>query len=82
MTAIQDAPKHWLGPPTWGQFLDTCHHWHRYRDPHAGDLLLHTIEHQLKEAQQAASDESHLQYKDWLQNGPARGLKGLFRGLY
>ena len=33
MTAIQDAPKHWLGPPTWGQFLDTCHHWHRYRNP-------------------------------------------------
>ena len=26
MQAIHDAPKHWVGPPTWGQFLDTCHH--------------------------------------------------------
>ena len=52
MQALQDAPKHWVGPPTWGQFLDTCHHWHKYRD---------------------AYDESHLQYKDWLQQGQRKG---------
>ena len=45
------------GPPTWGRFLDTCHHWHQYRDPHAADLLQHTIQHQLQEAQQVANEE-------------------------
>ena len=74
-------PKHWIGPPTWGQFLDTCHHWHKYRDPHAADLVHHTIGHQLKEAQQAANDENHLQYKEWLKQGQAKGLRGLFRSL-
>ena len=81
MQAIHDAPKHWVGPPTWGQFLDTCHHWHKYKDGHAADLVHHTIGHQLQQAQQAANDESHLQYKEWLQQGHAKGLKGLFRSL-
>ena len=82
MQALHDAPKHWIGPPTWGQFLDTCHHWHKYRDCHAADLVQHSVGHQLQEAQQAANDESHLhQYKEWLQQGQAKGLKGLFRSL-
>ena len=67
--ALQDAPKHWIGPPTWGQLMDTSHHWLKYRDPHAAELVLHTISHQLKEAQQAANDEGHLQYKEWLKQG-------------
>ena len=79
--ALQDAPKHWVGPPTWGQLFDTSHHWHKYRDPHAAELVLHTIAHQLKEAQQAANDESLLQYKEWLKQGEAKGLRGLFRSL-
>ena len=79
MLALQDAPKHWIGPPTWGQFLDTCHHWHKYRDTHAAELVQHTIGHQLHESQQAANDESHLQYKEWLKQGQAKGLRGLFR---
>ena len=80
--APQDAAKHWVGPPTWGQLMDTSHHWLKYRDPHAADLVLHTLEHQLQAAQQAAAnDESHLQYKAWLKQGEAKGLKGLFRSL-
>ena len=78
---LQDVPKHWIGPPTWGQLLDTSHHWLKYRDLHAAELVLHTIAHQLKEAQQAANDESHLQYKEWLKQGEAKGLRGLFRSL-
>ena len=78
---LQDVPKHWVGPPTWRQFFDTSHHWHRYRDTHAAELVLHTIAHQLREAQQAANDEAHLQYKDWLKQGEAKGLRGLFRSL-
>ena len=81
MQATADAPKHWVGTPTWGQFLDTCHHWHRYKDSHAAKLVNHTIEHQLQLAQQAANDESHLQYKAWLTQGYTKGLKGLFRSL-
>ena len=81
LTALQDAPKHWVGPPTWGQLMDTSHHWVKFRDPHAADLVLHTIAHQVKEAQQAANDENHLQYKEWLKQGEAKGLKGLFRSL-
>ena len=81
MQALQDAPKHWVGPPTWGQLFDTSHHWHRYRDTHAAELVLHTIAHQLREAQQAANDEAHLQYKDWLKQGETKGLRGLFRSL-
>ena len=81
MQALQDVPKHWVGPPTWGQFFDTSHHWHRYRDTHAAELVLQTIAHQLREAQQAANDEAHLQYKDWLKQGEAKGLRGLFRSL-
>ena len=67
--------------PTWGQFLDTCHHWHQYRDPHAVELLQHTTTHQLQEAQQAANDEGHRQYKEWLKQGQAKGLRRLFRSL-
>ena len=55
--------QHWAGAPTWGQFLDTCHHWHRYRDPHAAELILQTIGHQLQEAQMAAHEETTLQYR-------------------
>ena len=69
MRALQDAPQHWIGPPTWGQLLDTSHHSFRYRDPHAAELVQHTITHQLKETQQAANDENHLQYKEWLKQG-------------
>ena len=79
--ASRPSPRHFIGPPTWGQLYDTSHHWHKYRDPHAADLVLHTIAHQLKEAQQAANDESHLQYKEWLKQGEAKGLRGLFRSL-
>ena len=61
--------------------MDTSHHWVKFRDPHAADLVLHTIAHQVKEAQQAANDENHLQYKEWLKQGEAKGLKGLFRSL-
>ena len=81
MQAIADVSKHWVGTPTWGQFLDTCHHWHRYKDSHAANLVSHTIDHQLQQAQQAANDENHLQYKAWLQQGYTKGLKGLFRSL-
>ena len=72
--AIADVPKRWVGTPTWGQFLDTCHHWHKYshwhkyRDGHAADLVRHTIDHQLQQAHQAANDENQLQYKAWLQH--------------
>ena len=41
-------------------------------------ILMH---HQLQEAQQAANEEGHLQYKAWLQQGQAKGLKGLFRSF-
>lgn len=69
MQAIADVSKHWAGTPTWGQFLDTCHRWHHYKDSHAADLVSHTIDHQLQLAQQAANDENHLQCKAWLQQG-------------
>ena len=75
------AHRHWVEAPRWGQFLDTCHHWHRYRDPHAAELLLQTIGHQLREAQQEANEETSLQYRQWLQEGYQKGLKGLFRSL-
>ena len=81
MRRIRHAPRHWVGAPTWGQFLDASHHWHRYRDPHAAELLLQTISHQLQEAQQQANEETSLQYKQWLQEGYHKGLKGLFRSL-
>lgn len=69
------------GPPTWGQFLDTCHHWRRHRDPHAAELIQQTMRHQLQEARQAANEESALQYKQWLQQGQQKGLRGLFRSF-
>ena len=81
MKMIKDVQKHWQGPPTWGQFLDTTYHWHKYRDPHAADLMEHTMTHQHKEAQQQANDESMLQYQEWLLTGQQKGLKGLFRSL-
>ena len=81
MQRTRHAHRHWVGAPTWAQFLDTCHHWHRYRDPHAAQLLLQTIERQLHEAQQEANEETSLQYRQWLQEGYQKGLKGLFRNL-
>ena len=81
MQQIRQAHQHWMGAPTWGQFLDTCHHWHRYQNPHAGDLMLQAINHQLQEAQTAANEETMLQYKQWLQDGHHKGLRGLFRSL-
>ena len=71
MAAIKTIQNQWMGPPTWGQFLDTRHHWHHFRDEHAAELIQHTIQHQLQEAQQAAHDEAHLQYKTWLTQGHA-----------
>ena len=47
----------------WAQFLDTRHHWHQYRDPHAADLIQHTLQHQLQETQHLAREEVTLQYK-------------------
>ena len=61
---VKDVQKHWQGPPTWGQFLDTTYHWHKYRDPHAADLMEQTMTHQQKEAQQQANDESMPQYQE------------------
>ena len=58
MQAVRDVRKHWVGPPTWGRFLDTCRHWRKRRDPHAADLMIQTMHHQLQEAQQLANDES------------------------
>ena len=81
MQRIRHAHRHWVGAPTWGQLLDASHHWHRYRDPHAAELLLQTISHQLQEAQQQANEETSLQHKQWLQEGYHKGLKGLFRSL-
>ena len=81
MQRIRHAHRHWVGAPTWVQFLDASHHWHRYRDPHAAELLLQTIHHQLQEAQQEAHEETALQYRQWLQEGYQKGLKGLFRSL-
>ena len=42
MMMVKDVQKHWQGPPTWGQFLDTTYHWHKYRDPHAVELKIPT----------------------------------------
>ena len=78
---LTQVPNQWIGAPTWGQYLDTCHHWIRYRDPHAAELILQTIAHQLQEAQQHAQEESTLQYRQWLQEGHQKGLRGLFRSL-
>ena len=39
MQVVHDVHKHRQGPPTWGQFLDTTHHWYKYRDPHAADIM-------------------------------------------
>ena len=79
--ATKDVHKHWVGPPTWGQFMDTRHHWHKYRDPRAADLMQQTMSHQHQEAQQAAHEEGMPQYKEWLQQGQQKGLRGLFRSL-
>ena len=76
MQAIEDVRKHWVGTPTRGQFLDACHHWEKFRDPHAATLLQCTMAHQ-----EVAHDEAHLQYKEWLLQGQAKGLRGLFRNL-
>ena len=81
MQMIRDVHQHWAGPPTWAQFLDTCHHWRQYRDPHAAELIQQTLRHQLQETQQMAQEEATLQYKQWLQEGYNKGLRRLFRGL-
>ena len=70
MMMVKDVQKHWQGPPTWGQFLDTTYHWHKYRDPHAADLMEQTMTHQHKEAQQQANDESMLQYQGMAPHRP------------
>ena len=81
MHMIKDVHQHWMGPPSWAQLLDTCHHWHQYRDPRAADLITQTLQHQLQEAQQAANEETTLQYRQWLQTGYNKGPRGLFRSL-
>ena len=51
MQRIRHAHRHWVGH-LHGDSLSiiTCHHWHPYRDPHAAELLLQTIAHQLQGA--------------------------------
>ena len=39
------------------------------------------MSYQLQEAQQAVNEETMLQYKEWLQEGQKKGLRGLFRSL-
>ena len=75
MQMIRDVHQHWAGPPMWAQFLDTCHRWHQYRDPHAAELIQQTLQHQRRETQQMAQEEATLQYKQWLQEGYNKGLK-------
>ena len=62
-------------------FLDTQQHWQQYRDERTFELLQHTVQHQLEEAQQQNREESHLQYAEWIRQGEAKRLKGLFRSL-
>ena len=39
------------------------------------------MQHQLEAAQQQSRDETSLQYAEWIKQGEAKGLKGLFRSL-
>ena len=39
------------------------------------------MQRQLRETQQLAQEETMLQYKQWLQEGYNKGLRGLFRSL-
>ena len=79
--ACQDAPRQWVGPPTAHTFLDIMYHWKQYRHTRSAELLMHTIQHQTTEAHLQARDEAALQYRQWLVQGEARGLQGLFRCL-
>ena len=79
--ALQHVQHHWLGDQTWGQFLDTHHHWVQYRDDRTFELLQQTVQHQLEAAQQQSREESSLQYAEWIKQGETKGLKGLFRSL-
>ena len=79
--AAHDAPKQWVGPPTAHTFLDILYHWKQYRDDRSADLTMHTIQHQASEARLQARDEAARQYQQWLQQGEAKGLRGLFRCL-
>ena len=79
--ALQRVQHHWLGDQTWGQFLDTHNHWVQYRDERTFELLQETVQHQLEAAQQQSRDETSLQYAEWIKQGEAKGLKGLFRSL-
>lgn len=56
-------------------------HWQQHKDPRTLELMTHTIQHQLEAAQAQSRDETHLQYTKWIQQGEAKGLKGLFRPL-
>ena len=60
-------------------------HWQQYRDDRTFELLQHTQQHteqlQLEEAQQQNREESYLQYAEWIRQGEAKKLKGLFRSL-
>ena len=81
LKAIESAPKHWTGEPTWAQFLDTAQHWDRHRDPRTMELTQHTTHHQLTQAQEQSCTETQLQYAAWIRQGEAKGLRGLFRNL-
>ena len=79
--ALQQVQHHWIGDQTWAQFLDTQQHWQQYRDDRTFELLQHTVQHQLEEAQQQNREESCLQYAEWIRQGETKGLRGLFRSL-
>ena len=36
------------------------------------------VQHQLEEAQKQSTEESCLQYAEWIKQGETKGLKGLF----
>ena len=76
--ALQQVQRQWIGEPTWPQFMDIKQHWQQYRDTRTFELLQHTVQHQLEEAQQQSREESYLQYADWIRQGET---KGLFRSL-
>ena len=56
--ALQQVQHHWIGDQTWAQFLVTQQHWQQYRDDRTFELLQHTVQHQLEEAQQQNREES------------------------
>ena len=76
--ALQQVQHHWLGDQTWAQFLDTQRHWLQYRDDRTFELMQQKVQHQLEEAQKQSTEESCLQYAEWIKQGETKGLKGLF----